>query len=350
VPLAALAPATHAAIDAQKMFSRIGNPLDLGIFGGMRRAGEVPSHLLGDPAVGVGLALVHSMNPWQGDPIRAALARARETSGKPLLIVAPGGMPEAERASYETRGMPVFTDTDILLEGVGALLAAAATPAPAPAQPPARSFDLPRRPLTEPESLRLLGEFGVPVVATAECASLAEAEAAAARCGYPVVLKGVVEGVAHKSDAGLVHARLPDEAALRAAYATLGCPRAIVQPMVSGALETIAGVSRAEGVGLVLVAGLGGIHAEALRDVTLWPLPVARDAIEQRLRHTALGRVLASPRWRHPAAFGAFVDLLLALQDAALTLDDRLAAIDVNPVILGAHGAIAVDALLVPRT
>ena len=98
VPLAALSPETHRRIDSHRMFSRIGNPLDLGIFGGMRRAGEVPSLLADDAGVGVTLALVHSMNPWQGDPIRAALAEARETSGKPLLIVAPGGMPEAERA------------------------------------------------------------------------------------------------------------------------------------------------------------------------------------------------------------------------------------------------------------
>lgn len=76
VTLAAFGPGTHAAIDAHKVFSRIGNPLDLGIFGGMRRSGDVPSHLLADPEVGVALALVHSMNPWQGDPIRAALARA----------------------------------------------------------------------------------------------------------------------------------------------------------------------------------------------------------------------------------------------------------------------------------
>ena len=98
VPLAALSPDTHRRIDGHRMFSRIGNPLDLGIFGGMRRAAEVPSLLANDPGVGGTLALVHSMNPWQGDPIRAALANARETSGKPLLIVAPGGMPDTERA------------------------------------------------------------------------------------------------------------------------------------------------------------------------------------------------------------------------------------------------------------
>ncbi|MDR3536812.1 MAG: acetate--CoA ligase family protein [Acetobacteraceae bacterium] len=347
IKLADFAPETHAAIDAHKVFSRIGNPLDLGIFGGMRRSGDVPALLLADPGVSVGLALVHSMNPWQGDPIRAALARAREASGKPLLIVAPGGMPAEERATYETRGMPVFTETDILLEGIGALMTA--LPAPMPERAQAAAPLLPARALTEPESLRLLAGFGVPVVPTIECATSDEAAGAATRVGYPVVLKGVAEGVAHKSDLGLVKVGLRDEPALRQAFADLGCARVVVQAMVAGELEAIAGVNRAEGVGLVLLAGLGGIYAEALHDVATWKLPIDRAAIAAKLSRSSLGRVLASPRWKHPDAAATFVDLLVALQDAALALGERLQAIDVNPVILGASGAVAVDALVVPR-
>jgi len=347
VTLADFAEDTHRRIDAHKVFSRIGNPLDLGIFGGMRRSSEVPTLLMCDPGVGAVLALVHSMNPWQGDPYRAALATARETSGKPLLIVTPGGLPEHERAWYETNGMMVFTETDIVLEGIGALL----TPPPdLPAEAPSVPAPaLPARPLTEPESLRLLAGFGVKVVPTTECASLAEALDAADRAGWPVVLKGVREGVAHKSDLGLVRTNLRDAAALQAAYAAVDCARVIVQPMVSGALEAIAGISRSPGVGLVLLAGLGGIYAEALRDVCIWPVPVSRAAVERKLADSSLGRVLHSPRWRHPQAAGAMVDLLLRLQDAAVALGDRLEAVDINPVIFGSSGAVAVDALVVPR-
>ena len=369
VPLADLSPQTHAGIDSQRMFSRIGNPLDLGIFGGMRRAASVPGLLAGDPAVGVALALVHSMNPWQGDPIRAALAEARESSGKPLLIVAPGGMPDSERGFYETRGMDVFTDTDIVLEGIGALLtpapaavpegdglpsttsAAAAVPSPAmtAAAGRAQRATLPARPLTEPESLRLLRDFGVSVVETIECASFEAAREAAEQLGWPVVLKGVAAGVAHKTELGLVRTNLGDADALLAAYNALGTPNVIVQPMVRAALEAIAGISRSPGVGLVLICGLGGIHAEALRDVCLWPVPVSRGAIEARLNRSALGRILGSTRWQYPDVRQALVDLLLALQDAAIALGDRLEAVDINPVMLGPSGAIAVDALVVPR-
>ena len=384
VRLAELSPETHGAIDGQRMFSRIGNPLDLGIFGGMRRAASVPVSLAGDPGVGVALALVHSMNPWQGDPIRAALAAARETSGKPLLIVAPGGMPEAERGFYATCGMDVFTETDIVLEGIGALLtpgpdsAASSWPgltrpstledrahaAPGPVNSrvdargkpghderrPARIVSvLPSRPLTEPESLRLLSDFGVPAVETIECSSAEAACEAAERVGWPVVLKGVAEGVSHKTERGLVYTDLRNADALHAAYAALGMQHAIVQPMVPADLEAIAGISRSPGVGLTLLCGLGGIHAEALHDACLWPVPASREAIAHKLARGSLGRVLRGPRWPHPDAMRGLIDLLLALQNVAIAFDHDLEAVDINPVMLGAVGAIAVDALVVPR-
>jgi acyl-CoA synthetase (NDP forming) len=347
VKLAPFTAETTSRIDSFRKFSRIGNPLDLGIFGGLKNARDVPTALMTDPGVGVALALVHSLNPWQGDPIRAGLFAGKEVSGKPLLIVSPGGMPADERALYETRGVDVFTETDIVLEGIGALLTPSPTPVsePRPTAAPA----LPRRQLTEPESLRLLRGFGVPAVATRECRNLDDTIKAANETGYPIVLKGIVEGVAHKSDLGLVHAGLPGRDALESAYQRLNTTRVIVQPMIAGDLEVIAGVSRSPGVGLVLLAGLGGIYAEALRETVLWPLPAAPEAITAKLGNSAIGRVLTSPRWHHPNAMAAFTELLLHLQAAAQALSDQLEAIDINPVLLGAHGAIAVDALIVPR-
>jgi acetate---CoA ligase (ADP-forming) len=186
------------------------------------------------------------------------------------------------------------------------------------------------------------------VVQTIECNSAADAVAAATRVGYPVVMKGVAAGVAHKSDLGLVHVGLGNPDAVALTYAALDCPDVVVQAMVRGSLEAIAGVSRADGVGLVLIAGLGGIFAEALHDVATFPLPVGRPFVEAGLAKGSLGRILTSPRWKHPGCFTAFVDLLMCLQEAALSLGDGLQAIDVNPVILGGAGAVAVDALVVP--
>ena len=178
--------------------------------------------------------------------------------------------------------------------------------------------------------------------------SVDDAVTAAAEVGYPVVLKGVAEGVAHKSDLGLVHVGLHDSDAVARAYDATFCQQVIIQAMVRGELEAIAGVARSDGVGLVLIAGLGGIFAEALRDTVTLPIPSSRAAIEAAVFAASLGRVLTSPRWKFPDVGAAFIDLLLSLQDAALALGDRLQAIDLNPVILGAAGAVAVDALVVP--
>jgi hypothetical protein len=330
------------------------------------------------------------------------MGAAREASGVPLLLVTPGGLPEAEQKTYRDLGIDLFTDTDILLEGIGALLApgpdeeaaslikafadsgfATVTAKPGdPSTATAKRGDsstvaakpgspstvmaglvpaihdfasavatvpaLPGRPLTEPESLRLLAGFGVKTVETVECASATDAVAAANRLGYPIVLKGVAEGVTHKSDFGLVHVALRDADAVARAYEATGCARVIVQPMIHGDLEAIAGISRSEGVGLVLIAGLGGIFAEALRDTVTLPIPSSQPAVERALARSSLGRILAGPRWKHPDSAAALTSLLMSLQDAALALGDRVQAIDVNPVILGADGAVAVDALVVP--
>ena len=110
--------------------------------------------------------------------------------------------------------MNVFTETDIVLEAIGALL----TPQPARRRPrhdaesaprsPAAAraaVNLPHRTLTEPESLSLLPGIRRARRDTIECATFDAALAAAQRVGWPVVLKGVAEGVAHKSELGLVH-------------------------------------------------------------------------------------------------------------------------------------------------
>lgn len=204
--------------------------------------------------------------------------------------------------------------------------------------------------MTEPESLALLAEFGVATVDMHEAHSLEAAQAAAAELGYPVVVKGVAPGAAHKTELGLVRVNLRDPAAVARAYSAIGREHVVVQSMVSGDLEAIVGVTRADGVGLVLLAGLGGIFAEALRDVVMWTLPVKRATIEADLAGSALGRILHTGRWKHPDSREAFTDLLLAVQHAALACGDALQAIDINPVILGEAGAIAVDALVVARS
>lgn len=119
--------------------------------------------------------------------------------------------------------------------------------------------------------------------------------------------------------------------------------------MVPAVFDASASVARSSGIGLVLLAGRGGIYTEVLRQSCVRPTSIGREAIEQGVENSRLGRVPCSSRWKYPGTIGASVDLLCALQHAAIALGDQLEAIDVIPVILGERGAIAGDALVVPR-
>lgn len=356
VPLTRYADRTQAELDARKMFGSVGNPTDYGVFGALRSAfGRVPGLVAEDPGVAVVLTLVHSMNDYQRTPYIEALAAARP-AGKPILVLTPGGLAAEERAAYEVQGFCCLGDTDSAMQGIAALLAPTVADAPADAAPlaPAGSREpvlQTRRPLNEPDSLALLARYDLPVVATVLCAGLDQALAALERFGGPVAFKAVRTGVSHKTDLGLVRVGIRDAAAMRQAYVEFGSTAAtVVQPMVEGKLEAIIGLKRTFDLGLFMVAGLGGIHAEALRDVTLWPVPVARERLESSLAETALGRVLRSARWPYRASFQALVATLLKLQAFALLAADEIEAVDINPLIIGADGCTAVDGLIVPRT
>ena len=260
-------------------------------------------------------------------------------------MIAPAGLDDAAREDYARAGLMVFTDTPCALAAIGAYL-----------QPPPQPFasaTLKAFPdvagsgaLGEAASLALLSGMGIAVVEAVPCTNANDAVSAASTIGYPVVLKGVVEGVAHKSDLGLVHLNLGDETAVRAAYTALG-GSVLVQPMLTSKLEIIVGITCHRDTGPMLIAGLGGIYAEAIDDVEIWVLPAGRELIEQKLRASTVGRILASPRWQGPDVLPDLIDNLLALQNLALAAGDRLQAVDVNPLLVSDRGLIAVDALIV---
>jgi acetyltransferase len=99
----------------------------------------------------------------------------------------------------------------------------------------------------------------------------------------------------------------------------------------------------------MLMAGLGGVFAEELRDTALWTVPASEAEIRRGLQATALGRILTSSRWKWADSLSLVVDALLSLQSAAAGLAGALTAIDINPLIIGKEGVVAVDALVTIR-
>src|SRR5882757_3165164 len=99
--------------------------------------------------------------------------------------------------------------------------------------------------LSESRSKQLLAQFGVPVLAERSAADVNGAVSAAADLGFPVVVKLCGDGIAHKTERGLVRLNLGDEAAARDAATALlaaatpadGPVELLVAPMVRGARE-----------------------------------------------------------------------------------------------------------------
>jgi acyl-CoA synthetase (NDP forming) len=208
------------------------------------------------------------------------------------------------------------------------------------------------RPLDDYDGLRLLGDYGIPIAASALATSHNEALDAARRLGYPLALK-TASGAAHKSDIGGVLLGMADEGALAEAYARLAAahgPRVLAQRMAPAGVELALGVVNHAQFGLFLALGIGGVLVEVLGDTRLLKLPVDPETIEGALNSLRGAALLHGARGRPPVDLRAVVQAAQRLALLANDLRDVIAAIDVNPLIAYADGVVAVDALVLPRS
>jgi acetyltransferase len=136
-----------------------------------------------------------------------------------------------------------------------------------------------RKVLDEFEAKKLLKTLKLKVVKEVAARNLGEALRAAKRIGYPIVLKGIVEGQAHKTELGLVKLNLRNGDQLKSAYRKMLHARIkpesfLIQPMVQGDLELIAGVVRDPQFGPAVMLGLGGVRAEVYKDTAFRLAPI----------------------------------------------------------------------------
>jgi acetate---CoA ligase (ADP-forming) len=365
VGVPALAEATLARLDDVKRFpyttTRALNPLDLGVIDtSLRARDEVPEAMSADPAVGVLVAGILTPRSDGGFlSFASSLQEGRTHDGKPLVILSPCGLEPTIREKFDGIGVAVIDGTEECMQGIAALVtveqartavhqaegkrdeAATSTLGPVGAD----GIDGPGM-LGEAESLNWLSSFGIPVVPMRLCGDESSVQSAALELGWPVVLKGIAPSAAHKTERGLVHLNLSSLEQLSAAYQAVGGGQVLVQRQVRADCEAIVGYVVRRDVGPMLLAGLGGVFVEELRDTALCAVPATQEQVHSLVMRTALGRVLTSPRWRRPGAVESVVEVLLGLQKAGLSAGTRLSAIDVNPLVVGEEGVVAVDALV----
>jgi acyl-CoA synthetase (NDP forming) len=211
--------------------------------------------------------------------------------------------------------------------------------------------------LDEWQSKQALRPFGLPLPEARLCRpdqALEEAE----HLGYPLVLKVVSADLPHKTEAGGVALNLKDPAVLASALETMRSNLAkhapglvfdqvLLERMASPPLaELIVGIKRETGFGLALVIGAGGILVELLKDSRSLLLPTTDQAIHDALLSLRCSPLLTGFRGGPAVDLPALVRAIRAVADYAGENAERLLELDVNPLLVNAQGAVAVDALI----
>jgi hypothetical protein len=168
-----------------------------------------------------------------------------------------------------------------------------------------------------------------------------------------VVLKTDGPAILHKSEAGGVILGIGDPAELVAAYTDLAArlgPDVLVCQTAPPGTELALGISRDPDLGPLIVVGAGGILVELLADRVVALPPVDEKLAARLLAELRVSELLKGARGAPPADLAAVVRAITGLSALACELGDELEALDVNPLICGPDGALAVDALAVRRT
>jgi acetate---CoA ligase (ADP-forming) len=174
--------------------------------------------------------------------------------------------------------------------------------------------------------------------------------AAAARVGWPVVLKTAAPGVAHKSEVGGVRLGLDGPERLAAAYTDLAGrlgPRVLVAAMAGPGVELALGVVADPQFGPLVMVAAGGVLVELLGDRRFALPPVDHGRALAMLDRLAVRPLLDGIRGAPPADLDAVAATVARLSVLAVDIGDRLAALDINPLVAGPGGCLAVDALVV---
>jgi acetate---CoA ligase (ADP-forming) len=204
--------------------------------------------------------------------------------------------------------------------------------------------------LSEHGAKELLRGAGVNVVEGRLVCDEDDAVAALGELGGDIALKLSAPGIQHKSDLGGLLLSLRSEVEVRAAFRRLRALPAgeagagvLAEAMAAPGVELIV-AARADAIVPALVIGLGGVWTEVLGDAAIVPLPARADRIEQALRSLRGAPLLTGGRGTPPVDLAAAARI--AERCGEILLEQSLELIELNPVLVGLAGAVAVDATI----
>ena len=365
-----LADATKAAL--RPLLSEdasVRNPLDMIASASPGVYRQALTLLLADPNLDAAVSIfVPPLGVRQEDVAEAIVEAARTAPAKPVLAVLMGrdGLPQG-RAELHEAGIPAYIFPESAARALAALnkhrewierppqdRAPLPVDAKRAAAIVARAAQEKRAKLSELESLDLLDAYGIPTAPASLATGADDAAAKGAAVGFPLVMKIVSPDVIHKSDVGGVKLDVNNADEARAAFAeiTASVRRAmpdaritgvLLQRMVSGGRELIAGITRDPLFGPLVMFGLGGIFVEALRDVAFRVAPIGDGDARDMLGAIRGAAILQGMRGQPAVDGGAIVDVLRRLSQMAID-QPQVEELDVNPLLAFGDRCVGVDA------
>ena len=340
------------------------NPLDVGPTVGVQapKFVEICKALCADPTVDLitvqGLMPMNPEDPFNPAPLRSLL----EATDKPVIAfgrIAQNASETSRKFQNETgvpfiHGLPETVRALQSLVNYAAVLKRGVSALPAPRGGASKVGSV--------EFNSLLAANGLTPPRSEMARTAEEAAAKAAAIGFPVAVKIVSPQASHKTEVGGVALHLTDAAAVRAASAGMAArlashdPKAVVegflvQEMVDG-LELLVGVREDPLYGPIMIAGLGGVMVEVLRDVAIRLLPIDEDTARGMLRSLRGAALLDDFRGRPARDIESVVQAMVGLSRVFLDHRDALSDIEINPMIVLAkgQGLRAVDVRTVARS
>jgi acyl-CoA synthetase (NDP forming) len=286
-------------------------------------------------------------------------------SDKPVALINSCSFASITRcaAEFSERGIPVLNGIDLALRALRNLMrfraAAESEALVAPIEFDAVSLAAWSRRLAgqavcdEITSLQLMSDFGLPSVHFELAQDLPQVLAAAGVCGYPLVLKTAMPGIAHKSERDGVRVGIEDDAQLETAYRDLQQrlgEQVLLMPQVAAGIEVSVGMKNDAQFGPMVIIACGGVLIELLSERAFALAPLTPAEVDAMIDRTRLAKLLAGVRGRPAVDRTALVELVVRFSELVIALADDIVEIDLNPVIVGQSGCTIVDALVVPAS
>ena len=280
--------------------------------------------------------------------------------GKPLVAWLVGKQDLVLKTQKEalSAGIPVFTEIGRAAECLRAAIRKRRLPEGAPEVSPVNILPEIEKIMTsetgaldEHLSKQLLAACGIPTVEEAVVNSAPQAERMAAEFGFPVVMKGLLPGAIHKTELDLVRLGIADEKSAREKFEELhrkmeNRGKVLLQKQIPGKVELILGLLRDPQLGACVMCGIGGISAELYEDAVFAVAPLTLQMALAMIAGIRGQKLLDGFRGSAPVDREELARIIVRLGEIGLAFP-QISEIDINPLIYGPDGAVAVDATVV---